>query len=116
MEVSNPEIRCNNMVDGKSRGMKDFPSCKLEISFMKTKFFKFPQVSGKLAKGFDVRARWRRRRYSENSGGYYCGYTSWVYHQRWLYPASPGGPHVVMVAYGPSGGPIVVDQDGGSPA
>jgi hypothetical protein len=33
---------------------------------------------------------------SENSGGYCCGYTSWVYHRQCLDPASPGGPQMVM--------------------
>jgi hypothetical protein len=31
----------------KTRRMKDVPACKLERCFMKSEFFKFPQVFGK---------------------------------------------------------------------
>ena len=48
----------------------------------------------------------RRTEMSKISGGYCWGYTLWVYLQRGLIPASPGGPRKVAGPLAWPGGPV----------
>jgi hypothetical protein len=59
----------------KSCGMKDFPACKLERRFMKSEFFKFPQVSEKLARHEDGSSKTEK----EVNLGELWGLLLWVY-------------------------------------
>jgi hypothetical protein len=80
----------------KSRGMGAFSGYKLEKEEnAKLELFKFLRVADD-AGNLRSKHGGNCRRNSENSGGYCCGYTSWVYHRQCLDPASPGGPQTVM--------------------
>jgi hypothetical protein len=99
----------------KSRKIEGFAANKLEMIFMKSEFFKISKTSGKLAGDFSGSSKAEDM---VNLGELWATVVGILhgYHRQFLDPASPGGPQTMVVAFGPLGGPVDVDHDGGSPA